>query len=63
MKISSKLFKMNLHQIQGVGNGAVATLDDWMHETRDFLGAEMLLDQFRANDIEESGYEPRGRYT
>ena len=41
----SKLFTIHLHQIQGVGIGAAAALDDWMHKTREFLGAEMVLDR------------------
>ena len=41
----SKLFTIHLHQIQGVGIGAVAALDDWMHKTGEFLGAEMALDR------------------
>jgi hypothetical protein len=41
----TKLFKIHLHQIQGVGIGAEAALDDWMHNTREFLGTEMVLDR------------------
>ena len=29
----------------GSGVGAAAALDDWMHKTREFLGAEMVLDR------------------
>ena len=41
----SKLFTIHLHQIQGLGIGAAAALDNWMHKTREFLGAEMVLDR------------------
>ena len=41
----SKLFTIHLYQIQGVGIGATVALDDWMHKTREFLGAEMVLDR------------------
>ena len=47
----SKLFTIHLHQIQGVGIGAAAALDDWMHKTREFLGAKMFLDRIWANNI------------
>ena len=48
----SKLFTIYLHQIQGVGIGAAAALDDWMHKTkriswrRDGLGSH-LSKQYR----------------